>query len=84
MIEISDHDKRVLGIIGRGPYGKELTQIIVKARNQLSSLDSIDTSKPYTDQVEGRLLFKEFADELVDHLARPDRQMRRLDTDDYS
>lgn len=84
MIDLTPHDKRVLGTVGVNAYGKELVQIIAKARDQLCSLGSIDTGKDYTGQVEGRLLFKSFADELIDHLSRTKRQMQELDSDDYS
>lgn len=83
MIKISDHDKKILGNIGRGAYGKELIEIIKKITGQLTSLDSVDKTKDYTPQVEGRILFKEFSDELVEKLSFERRQMRPLDADDF-
>lgn len=69
IIDITDHEKRVLASVGNGAYGRELQQILAKVTQQLCSLDSIDTSKDYTPQVEGRMLFKQFADELIRHLS---------------
>lgn len=69
MIDLSEHDKRVLASVGNGAYGKELVQIVSKVKQQLCSLDSVDKDKDYTPQVEGRLLFRDFADELTRYLS---------------
>lgn len=86
ILVLTDHDKRVLSTVGRNAYGKELIDIIRKVKNQLCSLDSIDREKDYNDQVEGRLLFKGFADELIEHLSRELRVRDRkpIDPDEYT
>jgi len=83
ILTLSEHDKRVLGTVGRNPYGKELVEIIRKVKNQLCSLDSVDRDKDFNDQVEGRLLFKDFADELIEHLTHEVRISKPLDRDEY-
>lgn len=83
IIDLSDHDKRVLATIGRGPYGTEFIKIFKKARDQAASLDGIDRSKDYNDQVEGRLLFKDFSDEMLGHLNRNIRQKNRAEPEDF-
>lgn len=67
-LDLSEHDKRVLSSVGHGPYGKELIAIIAKAKAQLSSLDGIERGGDYSAEVEGRLLFKDFAENLIRHL----------------
>lgn len=90
MIQLSDHEKTILQRIGKGSYGRELAEILAKARNQASSLEGLTPGGDHTAAVEGRLLFKEFADEIIRHLTRPDhvRKLRdpdsMLGTDDYS
>jgi len=73
ILTLSEHDKRVLGTV----------EIIRKVKNQLCSLDSVDRDKDFNDQVEGRLLFKDFADELIEHLTHEVRISKPLDRDEY-
>lgn len=80
---LSEHDKVVLTRIGKGPYGQELAQIIRKVQQEKSSLDNIRKGEDYGPQVEGRLLFKEFVDELVEALAFTPHIPKKRGTDDY-
>lgn len=81
-INLSDHDKKVLRHIGSGPYGKELAKLLQKIRDRVCSLDGIDREREVAPQVEGRLLFKDFADELVTRLTQDRRQHRPVDIDE--
>lgn len=64
-IDLSDHDKRVLNIIGQNPYGKELVGILQRAKEKLCSIENLEPGGDHNAQVEGRLLFKAFADEIM-------------------
>lgn len=87
MIKLSDHDKRVLSSVGHGAYGKEFIQILTKAKDQLCSLEGIERSTgDYGQQVEGRLLFKDFALELIELMQfekRPKRDPAGMNAGDY-
>ena len=84
MIELSEHDKRVLSSVGHGAYGSELVQIIKKIRDQSASLEGLKPGGDHNAEVEGRLLFKEFADELIKNLSFQKRGPRPLDPADFS
>lgn len=83
IIELSEHDKRILGVVGRAPYGREFVGIMRKVREQLCSLDSVDRDKDFNDQVEGRLIFKDFADELIEHLGREQQVRKQVSSQDF-
>lgn len=82
-IELSDHDKRILGNIGRGAYGKELIDIIKKIRNKLSSLDGLEPGQDHNAEVEGRLLFKGLADELIERLTAERLNRPQIDPEEF-
>ncbi len=89
LIEISDHDKRVLSSVGKGAYGKELMEIFTKVKRQLCSLEHLESGSDHNADVEGRLLFKQFADELIGYMSlekRASRQRERpeLGVSDYA
>lgn len=83
MIELSEHDKRVLASVGHGAYGRELVQIVQKAKGQIASLDGLERGKDHNAEVEGRLLFTDFANELIRHLTFEKRPKKNLEKDDY-
>lgn len=86
-LRLSDHDLRILSSVGHGAYGKELIQILTKVKDQLCSIDGIERgSGNYGEQVEGRLIFKDFAIELIACLNFEKRSHMRpedMDRDNY-
>ena len=85
MIEFSEHEKQILSRIGQGAYGRELMDLLRKAKEQLCSLESLERGQDYNAQVEGRLLFKQFADTFVNYLGlqiRP-KNIERRENRDY-
>lgn len=83
MIDLTEHDKRVLQNVGHAAYGRELTDIMRKIKAQLCSLDGLERGTDHNAAVEGRLLFKDFCDELVKHLSREERPKGTLRHEDY-
>lgn len=83
MIPFTDHDKKVLSVIGRNPYGKELIEILRRARDASSSLDGIDRNGDVPAQVQGRLIFKDFADELIERLGYSKRVPKPLNPQEF-
>lgn len=84
MIDLTPHDKKVLAHIGRNGYGTEFVQILTKLRNQVSSLEGLEAGVDNNAGVEGRLLFKALADELIHHM-RPDTRTRHVvDPDQFT
>lgn len=69
MIELTDHDKRVLSTVGHGAYGRELLQILDKVKKQVCSLEGLEEGGDHNTAVEGRLLFKKLADEFIRYLS---------------
>lgn len=67
-IDFSEHDKQVLTRVGNGAYGRELVKILERAKEQVCSLESVDRTRDTGAQVEGRLLFKDFAVALIERL----------------
>jgi hypothetical protein len=79
MIEIKAHERSVLSRVGHGPYGKELIDILKKVRAQVSSLEGLVPGVDHNAAVEGRLLFKQYADELIKDLEFEERRHRPND-----
>lgn len=77
MIALSEHEKRVLSVIGHGPYGKELVDIIRKLKSEMCSLETIERGTDYNNQIEGRLIFKELAESLIEHFEAEQRTPRK-------
>lgn len=68
MITLNEHDKRVLANVGHGAYGREFVEIIEKVRKQLCSLEDLKPGTDHNTEVEGRILFKAFADVLIERM----------------
>lgn len=83
MDDLSAHDKEVLSRIGRGAYGKELVAILQKVRRKNLSLEGVDVSREIDAQVQGRLIFKVFADEIIASLSFQPQHPHPLERDDY-
>lgn len=81
MIEIKPHEKSVLSRVGHGAYGKELIDILKKVRRQASSIDGLKPGADHNAQIEGRLLFTQYADELIKYLEFEERKHRPRDPD---
>lgn len=81
MIEIKPHEKSVLSRVGHGPYGKEFIAILKKVRSQVSSLEGLKPGADHNAAVEGRLLFTQYADELIKSLEYEERKHRPSDPD---
>ena len=75
-IEISEHEKKVLSNVGHGAYGRDLVAIMRKVKAQVCSLEGIEPGGDHNAEVEGRLLFKTFADEILKYL---ELEFRRKD-----
>lgn len=83
MIDFSDHDRRVLSSVGHGAYGRELIDLLEKAKRQLCSLESIKPGGDHNSEVEGRILFKQLADEFIKHLTFEKHRGQPLKRDNY-
>lgn len=81
MINLKPHEKSVLSRVGHGAYGKEFIDILKKVRSQVSSLEGLESGVDHNVAVEGRLLFKGFADELIKDLEFEERRHRPRDPD---
>lgn len=81
-IDFSEHDKQVLSRVGKGAYGRELVKILERAREQICSLESVDRTRDTGPQVEGRLLFKDFAAALIERLTFEKEPTQRRDQGD--
>lgn len=81
MIQLKPHEKSVLSRVGHGAYGKEFIDILEKVTKQVSSLEGLVAGGDHNAAVEGRLLFKQFADEILKNLKYEERRHRPTDPD---
>jgi hypothetical protein len=79
-----DNEKKFLQALGRSSEGRELVQILERVKKEFSSIDSIDGTKDYGAQVEGRKLFGTFVDALTKQIMTQKHVVRPLDRDDYT
>ena len=81
-VDFSEHDKQVLSRVGKGAYGRELVKILERAKDQICSLESVDRTRDAGPQVEGRLLFKDFANSLIERLSYEEKPKQQRDQGD--
>lgn len=65
----TDHEKRVLSNVGQGAYGAEFIELLQKLRTRLCSIEDLPAGGDHNTEVAARLLFKEFADKLVEDMS---------------
>jgi hypothetical protein len=79
----NDKDRKTLSQIGRASDGRELVNILNRAKNVLSQVD--DITGDYAAQVEGRKLFKQFALDMIDCLqSKPRQEPNKPEAVDYT
>ncbi len=83
MIQFTPQETRFLQSLGRSETGRDLTELFRSIKQQLSSVNSIDSTKDYGAQVEGRKLFAEFIDEIVNIIEVRKHKVKALSPEDY-
>lgn len=84
-LTFTDHEKRILSNIGQGAYGRELTDLMGKLKARVCSLEGLEDDADHNAEVKARLLFKKFAEALIEYLQiEPKRGPRPMDRDDFT
>lgn len=83
LIELSEHDKKVLSIVGHGPYGRDFVKIIDRVKDEVCSLKNIDRNRDTGPQVEGRLLLKDAFEELIKRMTHDDQAHPHRPPEDF-
>lgn len=83
-MEFRQEEIRFLQSIGRQEVGRDLVNILKRAKNHYSSINTIDTTRDATAQIEGRKIFGEFIDELTTAIETKKREVRPKEVDDYT
>lgn len=76
-------EQRFLQDLGRGENGRDLINLLTRANQEYSSINGIDGGKDYGAQVEGRKLFVEFANELIEQMKTKTHVPRPTNIEDY-
>jgi len=83
-MDFTPQESRFLQNLGRTEQGRDLVKILNRAKDYYSSISSIDGSKDYGAQVEGRKLFGEFVKNLTQTIETQKHRVRPLEQDDYT
>lgn len=71
--------------MGRREEGRDLVNILKRAKNHYNSIGSIDPNGgDYGAQIEGRRLFGQFIDTLCETIETKERQMHAKDQEDFT
>jgi len=83
-MEFNQEETRFLQSLGRQEVGRDLVNILKRAKNHYSSINTIDTTRDATAQIEGRKIFSEFIDELTTTIETRKREVKAKETDDFT
>lgn len=82
-IDLSEHEIKVMSIVGHGPYGRDLVKIFDRLCEEVCSLKNIDRSRDTAPQVEGRLLVQDAFKEIIKRMTTdPDRPLQTRPPED--
>ena len=85
MIQLNEQERKFLQALGRRPDGQRFAAILERAKNEMSSIDSIESNaNDYGAQVEGRKLFCSFAEQIIKEIKTKRHDTRPLEIDDYT
>lgn len=88
-LKLTEHQKMILSNIGSGGYGREFIEILEKIKTRLCSIEDLPSGGDHNAEVEGRVLFANFANALIEQLnverrRRPQDETLREGRADYS
>lgn len=65
MLQLNPQHEAILKELGRTEYGRSLVEVLTVAKEQYSSIKTIDKSRDMNAQVEGREIMCGFIDDLI-------------------
>ena len=84
MMQFNEQQRRFLQDLGRTDNGTQLVQILREMDRHYSSITTIDKTRPTDAQIEGRALFSEVVNELIQTIEKQKHRPVAVAHDDYT